>query len=389
MGEGKSAKLPRGVTLRSHKTGETINITFTYKGVKCREPLSNLDVNSKNIKYAERLLGEIHNKIERGKFNYADQFPRSKRLKIFGNNRSDRSVKDYLDEYISLCGLRGLSPSTITGYKKCRTALSELHKMHVVNITTAIIKNWIKNQTTTLKTTRNRLSFLGLAIDEAVTDGYLNINPVSQISASRYKNDTDTAESEYVVDPFTPAEVASILAAAKSQQDANLFQFAFRTGLRSSELCALRWDYIDFIKRTAHIQTASVEGITKGTKTRSGKRKLELDDEAINALKNQKKFSFLHSDFVFMDHKNGEPWAGADAIRKKAWVPALKKAGVRYRNPYQTRHTYATMHISMNANLFWLAYQMGHKGPEMLFRHYGKFLKEYQDSALSEVISKI
>lgn len=45
--------------------GETINITFTYKGVRCREPLSNLEVTPKNIKYAERTLGEIHNKIER------------------------------------------------------------------------------------------------------------------------------------------------------------------------------------------------------------------------------------------------------------------------------------------------------------------------------------
>ena len=29
------------------------------------EPLSNLEVTPKNIKYAERTLGEIHNKIER------------------------------------------------------------------------------------------------------------------------------------------------------------------------------------------------------------------------------------------------------------------------------------------------------------------------------------
>jgi hypothetical protein len=43
---------------------------------------SNLEVNSKNLKYAERILGEIHNKIERGTFVYADYFPRSSRLKF-------------------------------------------------------------------------------------------------------------------------------------------------------------------------------------------------------------------------------------------------------------------------------------------------------------------
>ena len=78
---------------------------------------------------------------------------------------------------------------------------------------------------------------------------------------------------------------------------------------------------------------------------------------------------------IFEDPKTEKPWAGADAIRKKAWVPTLRKAGIRYRNPYQTRHTFATRHISRGANLFWLASQMGHKGPEMLFRHYGRYLK--------------
>ncbi len=61
MGKTKqgSLSLPRGVTIRQHKTGATLVITFTYKGVLCREPLSRMDANARGIKYAERLLGEI------------------------------------------------------------------------------------------------------------------------------------------------------------------------------------------------------------------------------------------------------------------------------------------------------------------------------------------
>jgi integrase len=72
-------------------------------------------------------------------------------------------------------------------------------------------------------------------------------------------------------------------------------------------------------------------------------------------------------------------WETADQLRKTAWVPALKKAGVRYRKAYNTRHTFATRHISKKANIWWLARQMGHRSPMMLFRHYGGFLKEYDD----------
>lgn len=377
MGTTESPKLPRGVTIRKHRNGETINITFTYKGVKCREPLSNLDVTPKNIKYAERTLGEIHNKIERGTFVYAEYFPRSTRLKIFGNAVASKTVKTYLDEYLVICETRKLSPSTIGGYKKCRSALSSLHIFPASELTPAALKIWIQSQKTTLKTIRNQLSFLRSALDEAVTDGVLQINPVSLVTASRYQSDKSVAESSYVVDPLSPAEVDALLSAAGNKQCENLFRFAIQTGLRSSELCALRWRDIDFLGKTAHVQNASVVGIIKGTKTKAGTRKVELSEEAMAALTSQKMFTFMKDTIIFEDPKTNKPWGSADAIRKKAWVPTLRKAGIRYRNPYQTRHTFATRLISRGVNLFWLATQMGHKGPEMLFRHYGSYLKEY------------
>lgn len=388
MGTTESPKLPRGVTIRKHRNGETINITFTYNGVKCREPLSNLDVTPKNIKYAERTLGEIHNKIERGTFVYAEYFPRSTRLKIFGNAAAGKTVKMYLDEYLVICETRKLSPSTIGGYKKCRSALSSLHIFPASELTPAALKTWIQNQKTTLKTIRNQLSFLRSALDEAVTDGVLQINPVSLVTASRYQSDKSEAESSYVVDPLSPAEVDALLSAAGNKQWENLFRFAIQTGLRSSELCALRWRDIDFIGMTAHVQNASVVGVIKGTKTKAGTRKVELTTEAIDALTSQKSFTFMKDDTVFEDPKSNKAWASADAIRKKAWVPTLRKAGIRYRNPYQTRHTFATRHISQGTNLFWLATQMGHKGPEMLFRHYGRYLKEYDNNTSLQTLNR-
>ncbi|WP_272685554.1 site-specific integrase [Providencia sp. PROV130] len=376
MGQTKQI-LPRGVMIRKHKSGETINISFTFKGVHCREPLSNLEVNPKNIKYAERLLGEIYNKIEKGIFSYVEYFPKSSKLKIFGNKHKGRNINEYLDEYLDICETRGLSPSTIGGYKKCKSALSTLHDLSVVDLTPGILKTWIQKQKTSLKTIRNQLSFLRSALDEAVTDGLITSNPANMVTASRYQSKSSPSDSDYIVDPLTPEEVTAIYSAVRYDQWKNLFQFAINTGLRSSELCALSWGDIDFIGRTAHVQAASVVGVIKGTKTKAGTRIVELNEDAMTALNNQKSFTFLKNETIFEDPKTNKAWAGADAIRKKAWVPTLKKAGVRYRNPYQTRHTFAIKHISNGVNLFWLASQMGHKGPKMLFRHYGAYLKEY------------
>ena len=277
--EQGSLSLPRGVTIRQHKTGSTLVITFTYKGVLCREPLSRMEVNARGVKYAERLLGEIKNQIIDGAFEYAKYFPNSQKLKLFGGVKKNKNIKSYLDEYLIICQNRNLSPSTIRGYEKCLSALSALHKFHVSELTPAVLKNWIASRKTKLKTIRNNLSFLRSAIDEAVTDGLLTINPVTLVSASRYHVlDNTPGSDDYEVDPFTPAETTAIYDACHYPEWRNLFRFAFNTGLRSSELCALRWTDIDFIGNTAHVQTASVVGVIKSTKTKAGTRKVQLNN---------------------------------------------------------------------------------------------------------------
>lgn len=375
MGEKK--QMPRGVTIRKHKAKETINITFTFKGVRCREPLA-LPVTNSNINYAGRLLGEILNKIERNTFNYADYFPTSAKLRLFGKTIEGVTVKHYLQEYLVSSKERQLSPSTLEGYSKIINQLNYFHKIIVTQLTPAIIKNWIKQQNTKSKTIRNRLSVLRAALDEAVTDGVIQLNPVSQVIVTRYKSKhSANNKDDYKVDPFIPSEVEAILANCYYDQLKNLFQFAFFSGCRSSELCALHWRDIDFDENVAYINQAKVSGIIKGTKTKAGNRVIELNTQAKAALLSQKEITFNYSDTVFHSPRTGKPWSGHAAIRRY-WILTLDKAKIRYRNPYQTRHTFATMHISQGVNLFWLAKQMGHKGLDMIFRNYGDYLKEYK-----------
>jgi integrase len=54
----------------------------------------------------------------------------------------------------------------------------------------------------------------------------------------------------------------------------------------------------------------------------------------------------------------------------------LRKAGVRYRNPYQTRHTFASTLLSSGANPLYVAKQMGHRDTEMITRNYGRWIEQ-------------
>lgn len=95
---------------------------------------------------------------------------------------------------------------------------------------------------------------------------------------------------------------------------------------------------------------------------------------ALEALKAQKAFTYLANQEVFQNPRTGERWAGDGPIRKTLWVYALKKAGVRYRRPYQTRHTYASMMLSAGEHPMWVATQMGHSDWTMIARVYGRWM---------------
>ncbi len=48
------------------------------------------------------------------------------------------------------------------------------------------------------------------------------------------------------------------------------------------------------------------------------------------------------------------------------WNAAVKRAGIRRRNPYHTRHTFACWLLTAGANPAFIASQMGHETAQMV-----------------------
>ena len=63
-----------------------------------------------------------------------------------------------------------------------------------------------------------------------------------------------------------------------------------------------------------------------------------------------------------------------DNVTKRVWYPLLKLVGLEKRNPYQLRHTAATLWLGAGENVEWIANQMGHSNTEMLFRVYSRYV---------------
>jgi len=74
----------------------------------------------------------------------------------------------------------------------------------------------------------------------------------------------------------------------------------------------------------------------------------------------------LAHSYVFVT-ETGQP-LDVNNFRYRIWERALRKAELKYRYPYQARHTFATSSIRQVCDPLWIANQMG-TSLEMLFKH--------------------
>lgn len=377
-GKRRSSDTPKtasGVIVRKWPSGKTtLRISFYYRGVRCFEPLK-LEATAANIKYADRLRGEILNAIERGTFSYPDYFPNSKRAHIFGHVQSKITIGELLREFLEEAKSTK-EASTYRGYKRVCDGhlLPMFDKVEVQALQPAMLRKWIRGLNCTTKTVANILTPLRAVIEQALVDQYIKENPLNSIIVDKLLN-KETKKSDYKPDPFSVDEINAILNKSEGQVRL-LFQFAFFTGLRVSELIGLRWEDVDWQNQIIHVEETIVYKESKGPKTEAGIRDVLLLPPALEALEQQKQYTFSQKGRVFNNPQTNKPWETSQQIRRTQWMHILKRAGIRYRNTYQTRHTYASMMLSQGENIMWVSKQLGHVDVEMVIKTYGRWIPD-------------
>jgi integrase len=370
-------KKPRGVSIRFDKGGRGtgIQLAFTYKGIQCREPVG-FGLTQAGLNAAANLLGNIKHEIAKETFFYADFFPKSKKLALFGGAYKGVSVKTYLDKYIEKAEERGLSRSTIIGYKKDRTGLEPLWKIPVAELERLTIVSYIENAHVSPKTLGNRLSVLRSALNAAITDKVIKLNPLNGFRLKdhiKVATKCDNRNKHQDVLPFSPNELTKIIKESNGTEKA-IVTFWSETGVRPSEWIALKKGDVCLISLEVTIYDAVVHGETKGTKTAAGRRTIPVSQDLANLLEIE--MDKHEEEYVFVNSQKRR-W-NADSFRKHRWSKIIERAGVRYRYPYQLRHTFATRLISEGENLWKISKLMGHASPQQLFEHYGNYIEAYE-----------
>lgn len=171
------------------------------------------------------------------------------------------------------------------------------------------------------------------------------------------------------------------------------FDFAFRTGMRPGEQIALKPEDIDWPRRLLHIRraiTLTAEGKrTEGaTKNKYSRRTIKLTPAILEAVQAQEK---IHDELgcqYFFCSREGKP-VRLSNLRRRVWLPALKRAGLATREMKQTRHTFATVALSCGENPLWIAKTMGHRNSEMIIKVYSKYVENIRGTVDGSIMDQI
>ena len=376
------------------KINGKVYIDFTYMGERVREP-SGLDWDEKNAKYVREQIDKIIIFIKSGSFRFAEVFPHSKKRdyfrekesRVYGLKKTPDQVylKDYiLTWYELLKGSGRISERTLFGYK----AHVDLYLIPFFKNMTLGDLNletfeklifWAKKQQYQDKEIKN----------ETVNKIFVPLKMISKRAAIEYGWGTnynpffgfkklpqgDPYESIF---PFSVEEQKELIKEIPDHWKP-YFQFAFCSGLRQGEQNGLKPEDIDWETRLLHVKraiTLNVDGkvVEGNTKSKYSRRTFKLTPVMYSVLEKQKKgLRPVQKEILFcntcgrMVHPSN--------LRRDAWRPALKRAGIKAREMKQTRHSFATVALSCGENPLWIAKVMGHRNTEMIIKVYGKYIE--------------
>jgi integrase len=148
-------------------------------------------------------------------------------------------------------------------------------------------------------------------------------------------------EQERDIDPLSSEEMLAFLQALPEPRWVRYFILAFGTGLRPSEQFALEWQHIDFKAKLLHIRQGFVKGRLTIVKTKASKHDVDMLPHVEEVLCKHRGAIEGKAQYVFSNTEGGP--LHLDNLRNRIWNPTIERAGLRSRNPYQTRHTFASL----------------------------------------------
>ena len=239
-------------------------------------------------------------------------------------------------------------------------------------------------------------AFVQMVLDEAEKSMIITYNPARRATVPKIE------EEEKKVNCLQPDELKAVLAALENEKPrtkAMLYTLLY-TGIRRGELCALKWDKIDFEKKQIIVDagvtyTKETGAVFGKTKTRTV-RCVPIGNDLTAILKEHRRWyiqerfrlcgAWENNDFVF-SRWNGEMMAPFDVNDIVSWF--CKKNGLPHIHPHQFRHTAASLMIANGTDVVTVADILGHKNTSMTLDVYSHAIDTAKEKAANTMESAI
>lgn len=278
------------------------------------------------------------------------------------------TMTDYLNRWLSDYARPNLSPRTIEGYEHIlqryfipalgNIALSQLKPEHLQQYYSKMLGNGLSAQTV-----RHHHTVLHKALQTAVEWVIIIRNVADAVTPPRAQSPEMQIWNE--------SEISQFLESVKPTQYYALFYTALFTGMRRSELLALRWQDIDFIlgqiyvNRSLHVLKGG-RVIFKSPKTAKGRRTVALPPSAflvLNEYRETKEAESLLLDKPITDADLVFSTLGKPLLPNTvthAWIKLVRRSGLKVIRFHDARHSHASLMLRQNIHPKVVQERLGH-----------------------------
>ena len=235
------------------------------------------------------------------------------------------------------------------------------------------------------QTIRHHHTCLHKALQVAEEWGLITRNPSDAVRPPRVqRNEMQTWNEE---------EVSLFLDAARHGPYYALFYVALFTGMRRSEILALRWCDVDLILCQIHVSRSlhvlkGGQPVFRSTKTDKGRRMVALSPSTALVLGEHRKKQELEkamleikpqdNDLVF-SQIDGNPMLPNTVTH--AWIKLVRRTGIKVIRLHDARHTHASLMLKQGAHPKVVQERLGHASIQVTLDTYSHVAPGLQEAA--------
>lgn len=313
----------------------------------------------------------------------------------FAEEETNLTIQEVFDDWQKI-RKEELKPSTFhVGKMAFNTFLKRFGEMDIKEINPTQIQSFLFNSQLSPSTRRLRKNSFNLLFTYAKNVGYIEVNPIERVVLPKEKNTIEELKKKQ--NKFLNLEEMRIILEKNKPIEKDIrklliYEFLFLTGLRIGEVQALRWEDVDFEKKTLAVtHTLNHQGTSEKSrqllspKTINSYRAISINDRCLEILN----YFYSHltdESFIFVN-KHGDTYCYSILARhfKKACQVLGEETSQRKYTLHMLRHSHISLLIEMGIPIKTIMERVGHSNEQMILQIYSHVTKKMEEDLANKL----